>query len=230
MFGRKAEVLREIRREQDPSALRQLFDECRARGWLADGSLAGINLTGVDLSHMELQGADLSRSTLVNADLRRADLHHAALDQADLSGADLSDADLREATFENALLGRVNLRGAKVRDEQLSIAETLNGATMPDGQRYDGRFELPGDLADARRAWAYPDNAEKMAGWYEISQAQLEAGHEWAEENLARTRQAGFTSAGADVDWLAEARADGRLVDGTLRGEDLSEIICHAAT
>ena len=225
MFGRKAEIIRRVGQEKDPSALRTLLAELRERGWLFDGSLAGVNLSNADLSRVSLDGADLSKAALSEANLRRANLHHAVVDEADLSGSDLSEADLREATFENALLGRANLRGAVVRDEQLTLAEMLHGATMPDGRRYDGRFNLPRDLHAARQERAYPDQPARMSGWYGVSQADYERGQEWAAVNLPSARQAGFSFASADVDWLAEARAAGRLSDGSLRGEDLAGII-----
>ena len=48
------------------------------------------------------------------------------LSGADLSGVNLSGADFREA----------NLYGAKVTEEQLKLARSLKGATMPDGTIY----------------------------------------------------------------------------------------------
>jgi uncharacterized protein YjbI with pentapeptide repeats len=97
-------------------------------------------------------------------------------------------------------------------------------ATMPDGGRYDGRFNLPLDLHEARSAGAYPDNAAKMSEWYGVTQSQYEAGQNWADMMLRGARQAGFCFASADADWLAGMRAGGRLADGSLHGEDLSEI------
>ena len=47
---------------------------------------------------------------------------------ADLSAADLSGADLSEANLRYA-----DLTGATVTDQQLALAWSLRGATLPDG-------------------------------------------------------------------------------------------------
>jgi uncharacterized protein YjbI with pentapeptide repeats len=53
-------------------------------------------------------------------------------------GADLSNADLREADLREADLSGANLRHAQVwTEDQLSEARTLEGATMPNGQKYE---------------------------------------------------------------------------------------------
>ncbi len=78
--------------------------------------------------------------------MRRADLRRANLTEADLTSADLSSAE--------------------VTDEQLSQAERLHKAIMPDGNRYDGRFELPGDIEAARKAGIDTNDAEALARWY----------------------------------------------------------------
>ena len=69
---------------------------------------------------------------------------------------DLSGADFRGA----------NLYEAKVSDEEIADCNILFGATMPDGNRYDGRFNLHGDIELARKEDIDPDNAEAMARWY----------------------------------------------------------------
>ena len=67
---------------------------------------------------LDLGGADLSW-----ADLRKADLSF-----ANLIGADLSDA----------VLGRAHLSNARgVTEEQLTEAKSLQGAIMPNGQKYE---------------------------------------------------------------------------------------------
>jgi uncharacterized protein YjbI with pentapeptide repeats len=53
--------------------------------------------------------------------LRGADLSQAYLNDVDLSGADLSEA---------------NLEGAIISDEQLSRAQSLKDAILPDGTRH----------------------------------------------------------------------------------------------
>jgi len=85
--------------------------------------------------------------------LRRANLEKADLRGSDLRGANLSFANLRGA----------DLRGAKVTDEQLSEAKSLKDATMPDGSRYDGRFNLMGEIASAPAYGIDVDDHEEMA-------------------------------------------------------------------
>jgi len=60
---------------------------------------------------------------------RKADLTGALLSGADLTNADLTGADLSEA----------NLSGARgISDEELEQqAKSLEGATMPNGQKYE---------------------------------------------------------------------------------------------
>jgi hypothetical protein len=84
--------------------------------------LTGINLYGADLAGANLGGAsllgtNLSDATLLYTDLRRAYLRSADLSNADLSGADLTNAQVTEA--------------------QLREAKSLEGATMPNGQKYE---------------------------------------------------------------------------------------------
>jgi pentapeptide repeat protein len=73
--------------------------------------------------------------------LHTADLTGAHLNGAKLSGADLSDTFLNGANLENADLGGAHLNGANLSDaeewtnEQLAQADSLVGATLPDGTK-----------------------------------------------------------------------------------------------
>jgi Pentapeptide repeats (8 copies) len=74
---------------------------------------------------------------LAEADLRNADLSSADLSGADLSGADLSGANLDGADLTSANLKDANLSGVEgLTEEQLVDAQSLKGATMPDGQKH----------------------------------------------------------------------------------------------
>jgi len=84
----------------------------------------------------------------------------------DLSGAYLAGAKLYEANLSGADLSGANLYEAKVSDEEIADCNILFGATMPDGNRYDGRFNLYDDIELARKEDIDPDNAEAMARWY----------------------------------------------------------------
>ena len=105
---RKADLLHK------KSIIRFLYD---AR--LIQGNTSPVSLSGADLTDINLSDVDLSR-----ANLSGADLHNSALDATDLSDALLSEANLDDAT------GITN-------EELEQQAETLEGATMPDGQKYE---------------------------------------------------------------------------------------------
>ena len=118
---------------------------------LREANLRGANLGGVNLLYANLRGADLQGARLPGANLRGADLREVNLQGADLSdarlpgvklfGARLSKANLSRATLEGAVLegadlSGANLLGASVTTEQLEKANSLQGATMPDGSKH----------------------------------------------------------------------------------------------
>jgi hypothetical protein len=80
-----------------------------------------------------LRNADLDRADLTKAKLPDAKLFNAKLPQADLREADLSGTDLSEADLSGADLS--NAKG--VTCQQTEQAKSLEGATMPDGQKYE---------------------------------------------------------------------------------------------
>ena len=80
---------------------------------------------------------DFSKVELLGANLSEADLS-----DVNLSGANLFRADLRGANLMEAVLGKADLRGAyligaKVTNEQIAQAKSLEGATMPDGTKHE---------------------------------------------------------------------------------------------
>jgi uncharacterized protein YjbI with pentapeptide repeats len=113
------------------------------------GGRSASGLWKTDLSGANLSGAKLSRANLGEADLIGANLFNTNLIGADLNSATLIAADLREATLLRANLRKANVRGANLRGADLSGAKgrsneeleqqaySLEGATMPDGQKYE---------------------------------------------------------------------------------------------
>jgi uncharacterized protein YjbI with pentapeptide repeats len=91
-----------------------------------DGYPRGVKLSGANLSGANLSGAFLGDAGLYDANLSDANLSGAFLGNAHLTGADLSGADLSGADLR-----------ASVTEEQLEAAKTLEGATMPNGQKYE---------------------------------------------------------------------------------------------
>ena len=97
------------------------------------------DLSEADLSGAELTGAQLPNADLGDVNLSGADLHGAVLHEADLSDVNLSDAYLKAADLSDAYLGGADLGGAEgITNEELDRqADTLKGATMPNGQKYE---------------------------------------------------------------------------------------------
>ena len=114
---------------------------------LNKANLSGASLVGAKLQGAVLQEANLSGAKLLRADLSRAALHGANFSGANLYGADLSRArlisgvhfsgvDPTEANLSGVDLSEANLSDAIVTEEQLEKAESLKGATMPDGSKH----------------------------------------------------------------------------------------------
>jgi uncharacterized protein YjbI with pentapeptide repeats len=95
---------------------------------LTGAHMRNTNLSGADLAVAILSGANLGSANLSGANLRYASLNDADLSYANLIGADLSYANL---SFTAA-----GLAGARNwTNGQLAHAESLVGATMPDGTK-----------------------------------------------------------------------------------------------
>lgn len=172
------ELIRKLRNPDNKRVL-QAVEELRVRGWLQDGSLQGIPLL-----HVHMQGADL-----FEADLSKVDLHQAHLEWADLSNVNLKDAKLTRTNLQGANLDSANLEGAdlfkanliearNLTDQQLSKAKRLYGATMPNGEPYDGRFQLKGDIEFARWGRVDVDDPAAMAEFFGVSLEKYLAGQE----------------------------------------------------
>ncbi len=175
------QLIRKLR-SSNPTLVQYAAEELRRRGHLTDGSLRWVYLR-----YVNLQGLDLS-----GADLQNTDLNMAKLQGVDLSGANLEETRLNKANLRFALLSGANLKGAVLNstilqgildltEEQLSQAYKLRGATMPDGSRYDGRFNLEGDLVDARFLHIDINDPAAMANFYGISLQEFENGQAWVK-------------------------------------------------
>jgi hypothetical protein len=106
------------------------------------------------LNRYPLKEADLREVDLFKAHLIMADLIYANLSYANLHGADLRGANLESANLERAYLGEADLKETKLSGADLSGADLtdakgvtnqelerqalrIEGATMPDGQKYE---------------------------------------------------------------------------------------------
>jgi len=110
-----------------------LHDTYLAAVDLSNADLQDADLSNAELTAVNLNGADLRRVALSEARLQEAFLQNTRLNDANLSGADLVGADLRNADLSGA-----DLSGAQgVTDGHLAEARSLEGATMPNGQKYE---------------------------------------------------------------------------------------------
>ena len=126
---------------------------------LNEADVSNTELNEADLSHANLSNTNLNWTFLREASLKYAllfgaDLSHAWLSDADLEGAHLDNANLRGADLRGANLHNANLRGADLTeatgltDEQIAAAEFLEGATMPNGQKYEDWIKSKGSGED----------------------------------------------------------------------------------
>jgi uncharacterized protein YjbI with pentapeptide repeats len=165
----KVELINRLQSPENRFVL-QAVDELRSCGKLIDGSLRGIALCQAQLDFANLKDTDLCFVDLHQAKLENVDLTSAKLRAAKLNRASLQGANLDGTDFTSADLYKVNLRGAQnLTDEQLATANELFGSIMPDGSIYDGRFNLPGDLARAKWAKVKVDDPKGMADFYGVS-------------------------------------------------------------
>src|SRR5919112_897751 len=131
-----------------------LHDACLREADLRLANLSGADLKGSDLRGADLRGANLSDANLSDTVLVGANLlpydetQPAKLNAPSLSnGTDPSDIDtgnnnlkhtnLGGADLSNADLSGAYLTGADVSEEQLVKCKSLQGATMPDGRKYE---------------------------------------------------------------------------------------------
>lgn len=139
-------------------ALRRL----KSMGALFDGTLQGRDFSGSNWNGAELEGAQLKKCNLqnvqlVNARLDGANLEGAILrsvkaDNANFTSANLTGAELLDASLISASMSWTDLTNTiMLTEQQLLTLSMLWGAIMPDGKRYDGHFDLDGDIAEAHK-------------------------------------------------------------------------------
>jgi hypothetical protein len=90
-------------------------------------------------------GANLGGADLHEVDLGGADLKGAKLEGANLSSADLIGADLRGAILRGAYkVTGVETKQPITNEELVQQTKILEGATMPNGQKYEDWLKSPG--------------------------------------------------------------------------------------
>lgn len=145
-----------------------------SRADLSAASLCWAMLDDVGLERGQLSGANLMGAHVRDGSLRGAKLYASILWYTFAYQTDMRDADLRFALLGQASLIGVNLTGASFGDQDapeqwetaLGSLQRLRGSTLPDGKRYAGQYNLPGDLADAQALGVDTNDPKAMRQFY----------------------------------------------------------------
>lgn len=105
------------------------------------------------------------------------------------NGANLQEAFLTNADLKNVGFYRCDLTNAHIYLSQLINLSDLRMTTMPDGNLYDGRFKLIGDLDWARIKYDVDGSDVSFAKYYGVSLSEYQAGQRWADENLTTIKE-----------------------------------------
>ncbi|MEI6179306.1 MAG: pentapeptide repeat-containing protein [Chloroflexales bacterium] len=108
------------------------FEQCQLTNACISGTVMGVRFDRANLSNTVING------TLTDCSFRGADL----------TGACLARANLVCCDFTNCV---------GLEDAQLRLANRLRGVKLPNGDRYVGAFDCPGDLEDAHNRHVDPD-------------------------------------------------------------------------
>jgi Pentapeptide repeats (8 copies) len=105
-------------------------------------NLQRADLSGADLADMDLSYTDLSGTNLSYADLRDGPDYPDRSTGTILTGARLEGVNLTGAKLDGVNLEDANLTGAVgvTNGQLIEQAESLDGAILPNGQRYDEDF------------------------------------------------------------------------------------------
>jgi len=184
MALKDTQLVRMLRKSDHEVVLRAVY-ELRRRGRLSDGLLEWTYLKFVHLQSADLSSVNLCKANLSMADLQGANLSHAKLEGTRLSKANLRGCELAMASLKDASLSGANLQGAcNVTVDQLSKVSTMRGATMPDNSRYDGRFNLSGDLCTIHNWRIDSNDPEAAADFYGVSLDDYLLGQQLTSEKV----------------------------------------------
>ena len=155
-------------------ALRAVQIMQREYSYLVDGSLRykffmSANLNGAYLSSAELEGASFGFASMIGTYLDGANLKRVGFWNTNLEGAFLQGANM-----QGAIIAFANLKNAKVTREQLKTCSALQGTILPDGNLYDGSFQLEGDFENAKACGIDVHVPSAMQEWYAMSYNEFE--------------------------------------------------------
>jgi len=112
------------------------------------------------------QGCKWCGLTLDSLNFSKSDFTNCDFTNSSLVDVNLSYCILSGAIFKNAKLTCTNFKGSNVSEEQLRAAYSLWNSIMPNGDKYDGRFMLPGDIREASQYGYDILNDEKARAAY----------------------------------------------------------------
>jgi len=185
-------ILIEQLKSQNNAVASQALAEMEARGWLWRGVLRGVYLASSNLDNNSFINVDFKRvnfsfASLKNTNWFETDLEDAVLHQVDLHGATLSVHAVgpyyAEANLKNARITNSNLFGVSVRNEQLVQLNSLLHTIMPNGELYDGRFNLSGDIEFFKRTAIDAKDPNEWALFYGVTVEKFLAGQLWTQQN-----------------------------------------------
>ncbi len=144
----KKQLVREVKSKDNAIAVRAL-QELITQKWAKKGALRGAHLLFANLRDAYLRDVDLSYTWMREANF----------EEAFMSGTKLKGAVLVGANFKNA---------KEITSKALSETKMLLAATMPNGMRYDGRFNLDGDIKTGKDRGFDMTNSESAARFYGV--------------------------------------------------------------
>ncbi len=139
---------------------------------LSDANLIDVNLQNGFLQEINLENANLWRSNLLSTILEKVNFRNATLWQVNFQGAFLNDCDLQNADLRSANLKDVNINDL----DCFKRTARMCGSIMPDGQRYNGGYNLSGDIEDAKKRGVDIKDLASMATFYGISLNEYSTG------------------------------------------------------
>jgi uncharacterized protein YjbI with pentapeptide repeats len=132
---------------------------------LSNANLIDVNLQNCFMQEINLENANLWRSNLSSTILERVNLRNATLWQVNFQGAFINDCDLHNTDMRSSNLKEVSISNS----DSFKTANRICGAIMPDGQRYNGSYNLSGDLEDAKKRGIDIKDSKSMAAFYGVS-------------------------------------------------------------
>ena len=157
----KHELIEQMGSEDNATALAAV-DQLRLRGWLGDGSLAGVDLIKANLANANLNDAQLHLTNL-----RLANLDGATLINVNLFGANFINASFKGADLRNAQLGGTKLNSAKLNNTNL-LSTNLTGVDFTNAD-LSGANAIQANLSGALMRFTVLDSANLEAAGLELT-------------------------------------------------------------